>query len=48
VKAEDVQASYRNGVLEVSIPLPAERLPKKVLIESGNQAEGREQISATK
>jgi HSP20 family protein len=48
VKAEDVQASYRNGVLEVSIPLPAERLPKKVLIESGNQAEGREQIGASK
>jgi HSP20 family protein len=39
VKAEDVQATYRNGVLEVSIPLPAERPPKKVLIASGEQAE---------
>jgi HSP20 family protein len=48
VKAEDVQASYRNGVLEVSIPLPAESLPKKVLIASGEQAEEHKPIDASK
>jgi HSP20 family protein len=48
VKAEDVQASYRNGVLEVSVPLPAERQPKKVRIASEEQAEERKQIDSTK
>jgi HSP20 family protein len=47
VKAEDVQASYRNGVLEVSIPLPAERQPKRILIVNGEQAEERKQIDAS-
>jgi HSP20 family protein len=47
VKAEDVQASYRNGVLELAIPLPAERLPKKVPIAVESPAEGREQIGAS-
>jgi HSP20 family protein len=47
VKAEDVQASYRNGVLELAIPLPAARLPKKVTIAVESQAEGREQIGAS-
>jgi HSP20 family protein len=47
VKAEDVQASYRNGVLEISIPLPAGRLPKKVLIASGAQAEEHKHIDAS-
>src|SRR3954447_20553436 len=28
VKAEEVQANYRNGVLELSVPLPAALLPK--------------------
>jgi HSP20 family protein len=46
VKAEGVHATYRNGVLELSIPLPAEMLPKKVPIEIGNQAEGRKQLTA--
>jgi HSP20 family molecular chaperone IbpA len=46
VKAEDVQATYRNGVLELSIALPAEMLPKKVNIEVESQAEGRKQIAA--
>jgi hypothetical protein len=32
VKAEDVQATYRNGVLELSVPLPGAMLPKKVNI----------------
>jgi HSP20 family protein len=32
VKAKDIQAKYHNGVLELSIPLPAEMLHKKVNI----------------
>ena len=46
VKAEDVHATYHNGVLELSIPLPASMLPKKVHIEVKSQAEGRKQIAA--
>ena len=44
VKAEEVQASYRNGVLEVSIPLPAAMAPKKVPVEV--QGEERKQLAA--
>jgi HSP20 family protein len=47
VKAEDVQASYRNGVLDVSIPLPAEQLPKKVLLARGEQKEEHKAIDAS-
>ena len=46
VKAEDVHATYHNGVLELSIPLPASMLPQKVHIEVKSQAEGRKQIAA--
>src|SRR5262249_17429422 len=44
VKTEEVQASYRNGVLEVSIPLPAAMVPKKVPVEV--QGEERKQLAA--
>lgn len=33
VKAEEVQARYHNGVLEITVPLPAAQLPKKVQIQ---------------
>jgi HSP20 family protein len=33
VMAEELQASYHNGVLEVTIPLPAAKLPKKVPVQ---------------
>jgi HSP20 family protein len=33
VKAEDVHATYRNGVLEVSVPLPASLVSKKVPVQ---------------
>jgi HSP20 family protein len=46
IKAEDVQASYRNGVLELTIPLPAELLPKKVAIAVEGQANGQRQIGS--
>jgi HSP20 family protein len=44
VKAEDIQARYHNGVLELSIPLPASILPKKVNIAIDGQANGQKQI----
>lgn len=33
VTAEELQARYHNGVLEMTIPLPAAKLPKKVPIQ---------------
>jgi HSP20 family protein len=44
VKADAVQARYHNGVLEVSIPLPAAMATKKVPIQI--QGEGRKQLAA--
>lgn len=48
VKAEDIQAKYRNGVLELSVPLPAEMLPKKVNIAIEGQTKGQKQLGTTK
>jgi HSP20 family protein len=48
VKAEDIQAKYHNGVLELSIPLPAEVLPKKVNIAIEGQANRQKQLGTTK
>jgi HSP20 family protein len=48
IQAEDVQASYRNGVLELTLPLPAAMLPKKVNIAIESEGNGRKQIGATK
>ena len=39
VTAEGLQARYRNGVLEVTVPLPAAKRPKKVPV----QIKGEEQ-----
>jgi HSP20 family protein len=33
VKAEEVQARYHNGVLEITVPLPAAKLPRKVPVQ---------------
>jgi HSP20 family protein len=33
VKADQVKAAYRNGVLELSVPVPTEAAPRKVPIE---------------
>ncbi len=44
VTAEELQARYHNGVLEITVPLPAAKLPKKVPV----QIEGAErQASAS-
>jgi len=48
VKAEDIQAKYHNGVLELSVPLPAELLPKKVHIAIEGQANQQKQVDTTK
>jgi HSP20 family protein len=34
VKAEDIKASYQNGVLELTAPIPKESAPRKVPIET--------------
>lgn len=44
VKAEDVHATYRNGVLELSVPLPASMVAKKIPVEVAS--EERKQIAA--
>ena len=46
VKAEEVQASYRNGVLELTVPLPEAMQPKKVPIAVEGQA-SQKQIEAS-
>jgi HSP20 family protein len=48
VKAEDIQAKYHNGVLELSVPLPAELLPKKVNIAIEGQTNQQKQVGTSK
>jgi HSP20 family protein len=48
VKAEDIQAKYHNGVLELSVPLPASVLPKKVNIVIEGQTKEQKHLSTTK
>jgi HSP20 family protein len=48
VKAEDIQAKYHNGVLELSVPLPAEMLPKKVNIAIEGQTNRQKQLGTSK
>ena len=48
VKAEEIQARYQNGVLELSIPLSASGLPKKVHIAIEGQENGQKQLGTTK
>ena len=48
VKAEEIQAKYQNGVLELSIPLPASVLPKKVNIAVEGQASEQKQLGTNK
>jgi HSP20 family protein len=37
VKVDDVHATYRNGVLELSIPLPASMVARKIPVEIGSE-----------
>jgi HSP20 family protein len=39
VKSDDVKASYRNGVLELTMPVPKELSPRKVPIEIEHKKE---------
>src|SRR5215204_3237978 len=48
VKAEEIQAKYHNGVLELSVPLPAAMLPKKVNIAIEGQANAQKHLGTTK
>jgi HSP20 family protein len=48
VKAEDIQAKYQNGVLELSVPLPASAQPKKVNIAIEGQTKEQKQLGTTK
>jgi HSP20 family protein len=48
VKPEDIQAKYHNGVLELSVPLPAELLPKKVNIAIEGQTKEQKHLGTTK
>jgi HSP20 family protein len=48
VNADEIQASYRNGVLELAIPLPASVLPKKVNVAIEGQASNQRQLGTTK
>ena len=48
VKAEDIQAKYHNGVLELSVPLPVSVLPKKVNITIEGQTNGQKQLGMSK
>ena len=47
-QAEDIHAKYHNGVLELSIPLPASMQPKKVNIAVEGQTSGQKQLGTTK
>lgn len=38
VKAEDVSANYRNGVLHVTLPKTEESRPRRIRVESGDNA----------
>ena len=48
VKAEDIQAKYQNGVLELSVPLPAAAQPQKVSIAIEGQANQQKHLGTTK
>jgi HSP20 family protein len=48
VQAEEIQAKYHNGVLELSIPLPAEVLPQKVNIAIEGQGNQQKQLGKVK
>lgn len=36
VKSEDLKANYKDGVLELSAPMPKETAPRSIKIETGN------------
>jgi HSP20 family protein len=46
IKAEDLKATYRDGVLELSAPIPKEAIPKEVKIQVEGAAAHSEKKSA--
>jgi HSP20 family protein len=36
VKSEDLKANYKDGVLELTAPLPKETVPRAIKVETGN------------
>jgi HSP20 family molecular chaperone IbpA len=37
---EGIKASYKNGILELTVPIPKEASIKKVQVQSGNGGSG--------
>jgi HSP20 family protein len=46
IKAEDLKATYRDGVLELSAPMPKEAIPKEVKIEVEGPAASEKKSAA--
>jgi HSP20 family protein len=42
VKAEDIQATYRNGVLEIAMPLPESLVAKQIPVQTASEEEPRQ------
>ncbi|HXG24105.1 MAG TPA: Hsp20/alpha crystallin family protein, partial [Chthonomonadales bacterium] len=42
VKAEDIQATYRNGVLEIAVPLPESLIAKQIPVQTVSEEAPRQ------
>ena len=47
IDPESVKATFRNGVLEVTVPKPAQQVPRKVQISVGGGASGDQAIEGS-
>jgi HSP20 family protein len=41
VKEDDIKAEYKDGVLEIRVPKPAEQKPKRIQIGAEGAVEGK-------
>jgi hypothetical protein len=46
VEADNIQASFERGVLEVRMPKPAERKPTRIEIQGGSREKEPELVGA--